>query len=50
MEPDTGASAADVVAALRSIGITVTPDEVAGKWPVFRELAHLFNAAITDGG
>ena len=46
MEADTGATAADVVAALRANGITVTADEVSQHWQAYRELAHLFNLGM----
>ena len=49
MEADTGATAADVVAAMRSIGIAVTAEDVATNWDAYRELARLFNVGIGAG-
>jgi hypothetical protein len=49
VEADTGATAADVVAALRTIGIDVSAEDVAEHWDDYQLLAALFNAnVITD--
>lgn len=46
MEADTGATAADIVMALRTAGIDVTPADVIANWQTYRQLAALFNAGL----
>lgn len=41
METDTGCTAADVVAALREMGVEV--EVTQDNWPTLRKLACLFN-------
>lgn len=50
MEADTGATAADVVAALRTLGLVVTAEDIAASWDTYRELARVFNCHVLGTG